>query len=223
MSSGGISPVGVREPDSVPPGSYVGPMWCSACGTAAREPLCHPCRRSCVPASDRIVGNVVVRAPYLHEGAARQLVLHIKYGGSPRALSVLADAIAAIIDPSTTALVPVPRTWVRRWRYGIDPAKALAREVSRRTGIPVVPALRAPVGGRANAGAPRAQRQPPAFTARGRVAAGAVLVDDVVTTGRTINAAAGALGGVVGSALSATSVRGVTSLLRTADPGGTWT
>jgi len=223
MTSAGTSPVGAREPDSVPSPPYVGPMWCSACGVAAHESLCAPCRRTCVAASDRVAGNLVVRAPYLHEGAARQLVLRVKYGGSPRALSVLADAMASIVDPAILALVPIPRTWVRRWRYGVDPAKALARAVSHRTGIPVVAALSAPIGGRANAGAPRAQRRPPAFIARSGVPDGAVLVDDVVTTGRTVNAAARALGGAIGSALSATTVRGVTSLLRTADPGGTWT
>lgn len=197
-------------------------MWCSACGTMERDPLCEACRRTCVAAPERIAGKVLVRAAYVHEGAPRQLVHSLKYGGSVRAVNILADAMAPLLDPATSALVPIPRTIVRRWKYGVDPGAALARAVSRRTGIPLVHALRAPLGGRANAGAPKALRRAPAFERRRMSPPGAVLVDDVVTTGRTINKAARALGGI-GTSISATTVREVTSLRATEVLGGSWT
>lgn len=136
-------------------------------------------------------------AGFAHEGAARRLVHALKYRGVVAAAEPLADALARKIPGPVTALVPIPRARVRALRYGIDPAEVLASAVGRRTGLPVVTALRPRWWWRSHAGRTRHERSPLAFgAARVTVPRGAALVDDVLTTGATARAAASALLGL---------------------------
>jgi predicted amidophosphoribosyltransferase len=94
------------------------------------------------------------------------------------------------------ALVPVPPDRARARRRGFDPASRLASELARRTGIPVAPCLRRAGPGRSQVGARARERR-----AAGRIRvlavapapARALLVDDVHTTGATLDACARAL------------------------------
>ncbi|MCX7603387.1 MAG: ComF family protein [Bryobacteraceae bacterium] len=96
-------------------------------------------------------------------------------------------------------LVPVPSHWRRRFSRGFDQALLLARELSRHTGIPVLCALRRTRHTAAQAGLTGRQRRD---NIRGCFATGdpaairgkrLLLIDDVLTTGATVNAAAATL------------------------------
>ena len=155
------------------------------------------------PAPDRfLVGVGLVRSAYLHEGTARRLVHLLKYRGVVAAASLLAEGMAPLV-PAEAVLVPLPRVGARRLRYGVDPAFELAGAVAALTGAAVWEGMVAPVWCRRRAG--RRHRQVPRFRSRAAAAPlPALLVDDVVTSGATLMAAARAVPGVVG-ALTATA------------------
>jgi len=157
-----------------------------------------PAPDTLLPAGLRVIGA------FIHVGPARRLVHSLKYRGVTAAAEPFASALAKRIPTSTTALVPVPRAAGRSIRYGIDPAAELAAAVSRRTGIPVVAALRAPLWWRRHAGAGRGDRAPIRFSQRVPILPGAALIDDVVTTGATAAAASDALGGLPALVLAGT-------------------
>jgi len=96
--------------------------------------------------------------------------------------------------------VPAPLHWWRHWHRGFNQSELLAREVSRRTGVPLYSALRrvratsvqaglSHTARRKNvAGAFRARRA--SETLKGRHV---LLIDDVMTTGSTAAACAAEL------------------------------
>jgi predicted amidophosphoribosyltransferase len=131
----------------------------------------------------------VVRSAFVHEGAARRLVHHLKYRGLAGAASLIAGAMAVLLDPGSAALVPVPRVLARLWHHGVDPAGELADALARRTGLPVVRRLARPLWWPRRAGPAEAARGDPRFRATGSPPPGSVLVDDVLTSGATLRAA----------------------------------
>lgn len=147
----------------------------------------------------------VVRSGFVHEGAARVLVHRLKYEAVLPAGTVLADeGMAHLMPPDAEVLVPIPRTRWRTIRYGVDPALTLALRLRDVTGMPVVEALGPALYGRRHAGRMVSERVAPLFTARGHVARNAVLVDDVLTTGITLETAAAVLGRSAIAAVTAT-------------------
>lgn len=128
----------------------------------------------------------------------------LKYRGIVGRAAALAPAMAANLPPDAGALVPVPRSAVRRLQLGIDPGLELAREVGRISGLPVTQSLARPLWRASHAGKGRQGRSPVQFQAQTRTPGGAVIVDDVVTTGATLEAAARALGAEVIGSITAT-------------------
>lgn len=182
---------------------------CLTCGRLGPALLCEPCKGLLRPAPDQYLPGVgVVRAPFRHQGPARLLVHHLKYRGVVTAGRVLAGAMAPRL-PSGPVLVPVTRLGWRRLRYGVDPALELARALARLTGAAVAPVLTAPFWGKARAG--RVHGFAPRFRSRGipedtRV----ILIDDVVTTGATLIAAAALFPTVEGAITATSSMRAAT-------------
>ena len=164
---------------------------CVSCLTWCAGSVCKPCSTQLgqVPPIT-LPGGIEVVTAYDHRGVARRLIHRLKYDGLTGAGDVFAEALATRIPADVSALVPVPRSVVRRVCYGIDPALTLARLLARRTGLPVVAALRAPLWWPRHAGSDRGSRKAPRFALAGKIPAGSALVDDVLTTGATIAAAA---------------------------------
>ena len=124
----------------------------------------------------------------------------------PGALTAPPDAAAlpgALTAPPRDAvvapiLVAVPPQTARRRRRGFDPAGALARSLAPRLALPLVPALerRDRAGRQARVGR-KARRAEGRIVVEATRAVGApvLLVDDVHTTGATLDACARALRG----------------------------
>jgi predicted amidophosphoribosyltransferase len=171
-------------------------MVCLCCRGPGRG-LCTACLLFVDPVRGlRTSGGLPVEAWAAHSGTGQVLVRRLKYEGVPAVAAMVAPALAELLPRQARCLVPVSRTFTRRVRYGIDAADELAVALSRCTGLPVVRALRAPLWGRPNAGSSKVARTPPRFTLRCRVES-AVLVDDVMTTGATLDHAASILGGAL--------------------------
>lgn len=178
----------------------VPPEICACCGRPqpAATALCPACRRGTSPL-------LLARAAALHTSPLREAIHAFKYENHPELAGPLArylivafhsapwDALPQPID----AVVPVPLHAQRRQERGYNQSELLADELCRAAGLALEPAwleriqaTRQQVGLTA---AERKQNVAGAFTASRRVAGHTLLlVDDVYTTGATLQACAAA-------------------------------
>jgi len=195
------------------------PPACLACREPvprARDALCALCRdelpwlpaqscprcalpRPCAPCPARRAAFHAAWAPLAHDGAARALVAALKFRATLAVADLMAAQIAARLPPALrapgTVLVPVPAGRSRRRARGFDQAQLLARRLSHRTALPVERCLERGGEGAAarQLGASRAIRRQAGrldVRCRGRPPERVLLVDDVHTTGATLDACA---------------------------------
>lgn len=136
-------------------------------------------------------------APLAHDGPARQLVAALKFRGALPVARLMAAQIAASAPRELlvgAALVPVPLHPQRRRERGFDQALLIARALAARTGLPLNPCVWRDGRPTRQLGAGRAARRQAArghlLHVRGTAPARVVLVDDVHTTGATLDACA---------------------------------
>ena len=150
-------------------------------------------------------------APLAYDGVARRLVAALKFRGALPLAAVMAAHVAANLPPGVadprdpagdrlaapgTAVVAVPPQRARARARGFDAAAVLAAALAPRLGLPERRCLRRRDRGSRQVGATRAQRRSSGrigVFACAPVPRRALLVDDVHTTGATLDACARAL------------------------------
>jgi ComF family protein len=186
----------------------VGDSVCRICGEPrAMSGLCARCA-ACPPAYKQI------RSAYRFDGGVRQAIHALKYNGR-RGLAASLAAAAALkipIPPQGVVVCPVPLYPARQAERGYNQARLLAAELASCWGLVCLSdqALQRTRPTSSQVGLDYDARQAnmcQAFSAEPSLVAGLaiILVDDVCTTGATMNACAEAL-----LAAGALSVEGVT-------------
>jgi ComF family protein len=199
------------------------PQWCIGCGKEGDyvcgscyqrlpiivPPVCLKCGRPqsqgqiCRSCSDIKAEIDGIRSPFVFDGVIRQAIHELKY----RNLRALVPSLAKLLHDYLVekpvpgnVLVPVP-LHPKRWRErGYNQSALLARELGRLSGLPVVPDCLvrhsyAPPQARSAGVSERHKNVANAFTCLdGRFQGKQVLlIDDVSTSGATLNACAGVL------------------------------
>ena len=197
--------------------SLYAPHHCVGCDRENDALLCHDCRemlsvvpprcykcksvsrgaKTCEKCRSGSALDYVYVTAYYDDEPVRKLLHATKYERARAGVRSMADCIMPIIRdiPDGAVLTAVPTASSRVRQRGYDQAVLLARELGKRTGKPFVRFL-ARIGQAHQVGAGRAERikhLDGAFRsvhARDISGAHVVLVDDVLTTGATLETAA---------------------------------
>ncbi|MFM8954328.1 MAG: ComF family protein [Actinomycetota bacterium] len=174
---------------------------CPGCRRGGRQ-VCQDCRKkiSLTHSQNPIeyAGGVMVAHAYQTE--IRQIILAFKYRNQRAGLNFLADAIVERIAVETRrglsridCVTWAPTTVRRKNERGHDHAELIAKRVARKMRLKCVDTLTR-VSSRPQTGLSREERLiGPKFVAHESCARHLLLIDDVVTTGATLNSASQAL------------------------------
>lgn len=162
--------------------------------TGAPAPACGECLRRAPPLD-------TVRAAFIYGFPVDRLLPRLKFHGDLAAGRLLAEAMAATCAdmPRPDALLPLPLARARLRRRGYDQALELARPLARTRDIPLLDGVllrrrdTAPQSTLDAAARRRNLRGAFAVAAGAKLPPHVALVDDVMTTGATLHAAARAL------------------------------
>jgi ComF family protein len=196
------------------------PSRCAACDTWGRAPLCLACEACvrwlgddacakcgrpadtpvprCSDCRDRDVAFDRARAAAAYEGPAREVLKSFKLRGERRTAREIARwMVPAALSLGRTDIVTwVPSTRRSEAERGFNPAEELARHLSRSLALRRARLLTKIRTTADQAGLTRTQRRANlrgAFAPAARIPARVLLVDDVMTTGSTVDECASAL------------------------------
>ena len=191
-----------------PPGGL-----CPTCWPVVRflaEPLCQRCgvpmdkpgEQTCGDCHGRNPALTKARAAMLYDDGSRDLVLHMKHADALAGVPVLArwmQRAGAELLADSDFLVPVPLHWTRLFKRRYNQSAELARALARLSGVPMLPnTLQRPHRTPSQGGLSQSERRANVKHAfrvkdryRDRINGSCItLVDDVLTTGATLDACA---------------------------------
>lgn len=190
---------------------------CSGCGGRVRS-TCSVCQNTLLTASGQQVSGAPASVIYAvaYQGCARQLILGLKYRNERATARLLAGVLVHQLKPdqrNADVVTWAPTSNRRRRERGHDQAELIARAVARQICRPCRSLLVRQVQS-VQTGASRQQRlHGPQFRARRcRGSLHVLVVDDVVTTGATLRAAANSLGAAGASRVSTIAVAATPAL-----------
>lgn len=176
---------------------WLTPPYCRVCAAESEVGICQVCAQ---------LGRSFdgVQAPYRYDGSIRQAILALKYGGIKAAAPQLGDMLADHLEANPLSgdlLAPVPMHGRRRRERGYNQAELLARRVAARSGIPyrgdlLVRTRRVdPQAGMKSAASRVTNVADSIGVGQDHDVSGRqiILVDDVATTGSTLDACAASL------------------------------
>lgn len=211
------------------------PQWCLGCGREGElicpscrralpkitPPLCPRCGSpqasgivcpACVSWQPEIDG---IRSPFRFEGAVRKAIHQLKYSNLRAVVAPLAELLNGYLATNPIpgeVLVPVPLHQKRERERGYNQSRLLSRELGKLAKLPVVADClvrqqHTPPQARTTTVAERKSNVTDAFICRDHRLAGkqVLLIDDVATSGATLDECAAAL-----KASGASSVWGLT-------------
>jgi ComF family protein len=184
------------------------PLDCAGCESADRS-LCPSCRAELTgePVPHRTPDGTIVRSAVAYQGAVRRVMLAFKEQQRTDVAEALAVPLAQALAAAPLAEpVPVPTTPAAYRRRGYDPVRLVLSRTGRRAARVLVPARRTVLQKSLDIDGRRRNREG-AFVAR-RPLAGRqfVIVDDILTTGATIDDAARAIRAAGGEVCGAVTI-----------------
>ena len=198
LSSARVDRLGTLEPELWQALAFLHGPGCQRCGIPLPEAtspdiICPACLVA-PPVYER------ARAALVYDDLSRPMVLDLKHGGRKDGLPAFANwmAEAAPFAAEADQIVPVPLHWSRLWQRGYNQsawlAHAFATRVGRRFNPDLVSRKRATPSQNGLSATGRKRNVQGAFVAQAAIKdQSIILVDDVMTTGATLQACTRAL------------------------------
>lgn len=173
---------------------FIVPPWCASC--AVPLPFANDDGLQCASCLAAKPLHNGIRAAVAYDDNSRAVALRLKYGGKIGLARMIAAQLLRHMpdDKDGLLIVPVPLHWTRLWRRSFNQSALIASELSRLSGVEMLPDLlvrqRMTPSLRGLSAKERKKTVGTAFAMSPRYAdrvkgARIILVDDVLTTGAT--------------------------------------